>query len=131
MAERIEHPEEHLPPRHKEWYWQRLFPITLAFFAAWTVIAVWWHIPAPLVWRTVLLMGNMPAHWYLAAFVSIWIGVIMIFVYCAVMDRVDEQLRRRVVEDWAALPEDVKAVLRAQGLGPEGARPAARPARAV
>ncbi|HXG02930.1 MAG TPA: DUF4212 domain-containing protein [Candidatus Binatia bacterium] len=131
MARRIEHPEEHLPQKHKDWYWQRLFPITMIFFAAWTVIAVWWHIPAPLAWRTVLLMGNMPAHWYLAAFISIWVGVIMIFVYCAIMDRVDAQLRQRVVEDWASLPEDVKAVLRAQGVGPEAGKPAAKPVRAV
>jgi putative solute:sodium symporter small subunit len=131
MARRIQHPEEHLPQRHKDWYWQRLFPITMVFFAAWTIIAVWWHIPAPLAWRRVLLMGTMPAHWYLAAFISIWVGVIMIFVYCAIMDRIDARLRERVVEDWAGLPDDVKAVLRAQGVGPEAGKPAGRPIQAV
>ncbi len=121
MAAPLEHPEEHLPDKHKVWYWSRLIRVTAVFFVLWTVIAVWWHIPAPYVWRNVLLFGNMPLHWYLAAFISIWVGVLMIFVYHAIMSRTDEELRLRALEDWEELPEDVKLSLRLAGAAPGGA----------
>ncbi len=122
MAAPVEHPEEHLPEDHKAWYWDRLVRVTAVYFVLWTVIAVWWHIPAPHAWRNVLLFGNMPLHWYLAAFISIWVGVLLIFVYHAVMTRVDEAFRARALEDWDRLPEDVKLSLRLAGATPSGAQ---------
>lgn len=122
MAAPVEHPEEHLPDRYKVWYWERLVRVTAVFFVLWTVIAIWWHIPAPHAWRDVLLFGNMPLHWYLAAFISIWVGVLMIFVYHWVMERVDEQFRAQALADWEHLPEDVKMSLRLAGVTPSGAQ---------
>lgn len=122
MAAPVEHPEEHLPEDLKRWYWDRLVRVTLVFFLVWTVIAIWWHIPAPHTWRNVLLFGNMPLHWYLAAWISIWAGVAMIFVYHWVMSSADEQLRARALEEWERLPEDVKLTLRLAGTTPSGAQ---------
>ncbi|GBD29891.1 hypothetical protein HRbin32_00983 [bacterium HR32] len=122
MAAPVEHPEEHLPERHKRWFWERLVRVTAVFFVLWTVIAVWWHIPAPHAWRNVLLFGNMPLPWYLAAFISIWAGVLMIFVYHWVMSRVEGELLARAVQDWDQLPEDVKLSLRLAGATPSGAQ---------
>lgn len=122
MAAPVEHPEEHLPEDLKGWYWDRLVRVTAVFFVAWTVIAIWWHIPAPYAWRNVLLFGNMPLHWYLAAWISIWVGVAMIFVYHWIMGGLDGQLRARALEDWERLPEDVKLSLRLAGDVPSGAQ---------
>ncbi|MDR5683278.1 MAG: DUF4212 domain-containing protein [Armatimonadota bacterium] len=120
MAKTVEHPEEHLPDDLKSWYWQRLVRITFWFFLLWSVIAVWWHIPAPHAWRNVLIFGNMPLHWYLAAFMSIWVGVAMIFVYHVAMSRVERGLRERALEEWERLPDDVRLELGAAGT-PSGA----------
>lgn len=122
MAAPVEHPEEHLPDKYKSWYWDRLVRVTAVFFVLWTVIAVWWHLPAPYAWRNVLLFGNMPLHWYLAAFISIWVGVLMIFVYHAIMSKVDDEFRARALEGWDELPEDVKMSLRLAGATPSGAQ---------
>ncbi len=120
MPKVVEFPEEHLPEHHKQWYWSRLLWVTWVFFLLWTVIAVWWHIPAPHAWRNVLLFGNMPLHWYLPAFFSIWVGVALIFIYHVVMSRVDEAFRALALQDWEALPEDVRMSLRLVGVAPAG-----------
>ena len=101
MAGGIAIREEDLPEKYKQWYWRRLAAVTFSFFVVWTVIAVWWHIPAQLFWTDVLLFGNMPLHWYLAAFISIVVGIILIFIYSFVMDRIDNKLRKMVMEELA------------------------------
>jgi putative solute:sodium symporter small subunit len=122
LAAPVEHPEEHLPEEYKRWFWERLVRVTVVFFILWTVIAIWWHIPAPHAWRNVLLFGNMPLHWYLAAFISIWAGVLLIFVYHALMSKVDDEFRARALEGWDELPEDVKMSLRLAGATRGGAQ---------
>jgi putative solute:sodium symporter small subunit len=122
MAKTVEYREEHLPDDLKSWYWGRLVRITFCFFLLWTVIAVWWHIPAPHNWRNVLLFGNMPLHWYLAAFISMWAGVALIVVYHAIMSRVERRLGERALEEWERLPADVRIALGATGHLPTAGR---------
>ncbi|REJ37058.1 MAG: hypothetical protein DIU84_05030 [Bacillota bacterium] len=113
----VEHPEELLPERHKQWFWNRLLRLVWTFFAIWSVVAVWWHLPVQR-WKEVLLFGNMPMHWYLAAFISVWCGVALIIIYHLVATRLENSFQDYLAGSWHELPEEVQAALQhARGQG--------------
>lgn len=113
------HPEEFLPEAYKNWFWGNLKRLVWLFFLLWTVIAIWWHLPAP-SWKNFTILGSMPLHWYTAAFFSIWAGVILIFIYHALATRLEDRFWAMVGERWEELPEEVRIAL---------SRPSGEPAR--
>ena len=71
-------------------YWRRVLALTVALFAAWTVIAIWVHLAAPVL-RYVEVNG-MPLHWLMAK-ISIIIGILLIFGYAYAMRSIEQRYR--------------------------------------
>jgi len=72
-------------------YWRKTLALTAALFAAWTVIAVWVHLAAPVLKNVEL--GGMPLHWLMAK-ISIIIGILLIFGYAFAMKRIEDSVKR-------------------------------------
>lgn len=82
----------------KAYYWRRVKVLTLIFLIAWITIAVVLPVTAPLL-KGVRIFGLPSMHWYMNAFVVIVIGVILIFLYAALMNKLDRNLKKKVSEE--------------------------------
>jgi putative solute:sodium symporter small subunit len=82
----------------KAYYWRRVKALTVIFLIAWITIAVILPLTAPLL-KGVRILGLPSMHWYMNAFIVIVIGVILIFVYSALMDKLDKELKKKVSEE--------------------------------
>ncbi|MDI9644515.1 MAG: DUF4212 domain-containing protein [Candidatus Verstraetearchaeota archaeon] len=69
-------------------YWKRLKKITVVWMLAWTVPAIIMHLPIDAT-RQIIILNGIPLHWFNAAFLSIFIGIALIFAYAYVMERTD------------------------------------------
>jgi len=72
-------------------YWNRLKKITVIWMIAWTVPAIFLQLPANSL-KHIEIMGGIPLHWFMAAFVSIVLGISLIFLYAYVMERTDREI---------------------------------------
>ncbi|MDI6714331.1 MAG: DUF4212 domain-containing protein [Thermodesulfovibrio sp.] len=82
----------------KAFYWRRVKVLTVIFLIAWITIAVILPVTAPLL-KGVRIFGLPSMHWYMNAFIVIVIGVILIFVYAAIMNKFDKELKKKVSEE--------------------------------
>ncbi|MCX8033753.1 MAG: DUF4212 domain-containing protein [Thermodesulfovibrio sp.] len=82
----------------KAYYWRRVRVITVIFLIAWITIAVVLPVAAPLL-KGVRVFGLPSMHWYINAFIVIVIGVILIFIYAALMNKLDRDLKKKVSEE--------------------------------
>jgi len=55
-------------------------------------------VTSPLL-KGVRIFGLPSMHWYMNAFIVIVIGVILIFVYSAIMNKLDKELKKKVSEE--------------------------------
>ncbi|MEM4578324.1 MAG: DUF4212 domain-containing protein [Pyrobaculum sp.] len=81
-----------------EKYWKTTRNVTLLFFLGWLVIAVIIPVLSPHVFLNVWIGNLPPLHWFMLTFVVITLGVALIFIYAAVMDRIDKRLRHELEE---------------------------------
>ena len=72
-------------------YWNRLKKITVVWMLAWTIPAIFLELPADYL-KHIEILGGIPLHWFMAAFISIVFGISLIFLYAYVMDRMDREL---------------------------------------
>ncbi|AFA39442.1 putative solute:sodium symporter small subunit [Pyrobaculum oguniense TE7] len=79
----------------KQWYWKKVQMITIISFIAWLIVAIVLPASAP-SFKGVAIGSLPPLHWYIPAFISIVLGIAIIFIYALVMNKLDEELRRRV-----------------------------------
>ncbi|MDI1472622.1 hypothetical protein THER_1624 [Thermodesulfovibrio sp. N1] len=82
----------------KAFYWRRVKVLTVIFLIAWIIIAVILPVTSPLL-KGVRIFGLPSMHWYMNAFIVIVIGVILIFVYSAIMNKLDKELKKKVSEE--------------------------------
>lgn len=82
----------------KLYYWRKIKVLTLIFLFAWINIAVVLPVTAPLL-KGVRILGLPSMHWYINAFIVIVIGVILIFIYAAIMNKLDKDLKEKVSEE--------------------------------
>ena len=87
--------EVEIPEEVKRWYWRRLLSLTMGTFVAWFIVAIVLPVSAP-AFKGVVIGSLPPLHWYIPAFISIVLGIVIIFVYAYLATRLDEELRRRV-----------------------------------
>ncbi|RFA98330.1 DUF4212 domain-containing protein [Pyrobaculum aerophilum] len=88
---------EVIPEEVKNWYWKQVQKITIGSFIAWLIVAIILPVLAP-SFRGVVIGSLPPLHWYIPAFISIVLGILIIFAYAYVMNRLDEKLRRKITE---------------------------------
>jgi putative solute:sodium symporter small subunit len=74
-----------------ERYWNRLKKITVIWMLAWTVPAIILELPANYL-KNYKILSGIPLHWFMAAFVSIVIGIALIFLYAYVMEKTDREI---------------------------------------
>lgn len=86
---------ETIPADVKNWYWGKLQKITIISFIAWLIIAVVLPVWAPL-FKGVSIGNLPPLHWFIPTFVSIVAGIIIIFAYSYIMEKLDIELRTKV-----------------------------------
>lgn len=72
-------------------YWSKMKTLTILILLLWTIPAFWMHLPVASTSKMYIL-GGIPLHWFSAAFLAIIFGIILIFVYAAVMDRWDREI---------------------------------------
>jgi len=91
----LEKEEVEIREEVKQWYWRRLLSLTMGTFVAWFIVAIVLPASAPAFKGVVI--GSLPSlHWYIPAFISIVLGIVIIFVYAYLATKLDEELRRRV-----------------------------------
>jgi len=91
----LEKEEVEVQEEVKRWYWRRLLSITIGMFVAWFIVAIVLPASAPAFKGVVI--GSLPSlHWYIPAFISIVLGIVIIFVYAYLATKLDEELRQRM-----------------------------------
>lgn len=82
----------------KQYYWSKVRNLTIIWLGLWTIIAVVLPVAAPL-WKGVRVMGLPAMHMYINAMIVIVIGVVLIFIYAALMNRLDRDLKEKVTKE--------------------------------
>jgi len=72
-------------------YWSRLKKITVIWMLAWTIPAIFLELPANSL-KQIKILNGIPLHWFMAAFVSIVLGISLIFLYAYVMEKTDREI---------------------------------------
>ena len=75
-------------------YWDRLKKITAIWMLAWTIPAIFLELPANAL-KHIKILNGIPLHWFMAAFVSIVLGILLIFLYAYVMEKTDKEILGR------------------------------------
>jgi putative solute:sodium symporter small subunit len=75
-------------------YWSRLKKITAIWMIAWTIPAIFLQLPANAL-KHIKILNGIPLHWFMAAFVSIILGISLIFLYAYVMEKTDREILDR------------------------------------
>ncbi len=74
-------------------YWRKMIATTMVLFIIWTFFAVWIHLPVQAT-KNVLILNGIPLHWFLAAFISIVGGILLIFIFAFIARKYDEEFKR-------------------------------------
>ncbi|WP_298629582.1 sodium/substrate symporter small subunit [uncultured Thermus sp.] len=86
-----------VPEAVKEWYWKEVKGLTLRSLLYWIVIAIVLPVLSPLFKGVII--GPLPSlHWYINSFIVIVLGIVLIFWYAARMNRLDQELERKLKE---------------------------------
>ncbi|RLI89186.1 MAG: hypothetical protein DRO98_01555 [Archaeoglobales archaeon] len=72
-------------------YWRKLKVITVVWMLLWTIPAILLHIPIETT-KSIRIFNGIPLHWFNAAFLAVVIGILLIFAYAFVMDRLDREI---------------------------------------
>ncbi len=86
-----------VPEALKEWYWGEVKKLTVTSLVYWIIIAIVLPALSPL-FKGVTIATLPSLHWYINAFIVIVLGIILIFWYAARMNRLDQELERRLKE---------------------------------
>ncbi len=89
-----------IPESIQRWYWRKVKQITLIFLLVWITIAIILPAIAP-QFKKVQIGALPPLNWYINAFIVIVIGIITIFVYARVMNRLDQELKKKIEQGGA------------------------------
>ncbi|MCX7913284.1 MAG: DUF4212 domain-containing protein [Thermodesulfovibrionales bacterium] len=79
-------------------YWTKVRNLTWIFLFLWLFIAVFLPVIAPL-FKGVRIIGLPSLHMYINAFIVIVMGVVLIFIYAAIMNKFDAELKSKVKEE--------------------------------
>ncbi len=79
-------------------YWTRVRNLTWIFLFLWLFIAVFLPVIAP-TFKGIRILGLPALHMYINAFIVIVMGVILIFIYAAIMNKFDAELKSKVKEE--------------------------------
>jgi len=82
----------------KTYYWSKVRNLTIIWLVFWCIIAIVLPVMAPL-WKGVRVLGLPVMHMYINAMFVIVIGVILIFVYAALMNKLDRDLKAKVAKE--------------------------------
>ena len=78
---------------NREGYKRAFTAATLAFFIAWAIIAIGFHLPAKSLYAppgSLERINGAPLNWWMIQ-ISIGLGVVLAFVYAFVINRLDEK----------------------------------------
>lgn len=82
----------------KAYYWSKVRNLTVIWLIMWCIIAIVLPVMAPL-WKGLRFAGLPVMHMYINAVIVIVIGVVLIFVYAAVMNKLDRDLKQKVTQE--------------------------------
>ncbi len=82
----------------KQYYWSKVKSLTIIWFVLWCIIAIVLPVSAPL-WKGVRVAGLPAMHMYMNAFIVIVVGVGLIFIYAALMNKLDRDLKQKVEKE--------------------------------
>ncbi len=82
----------------KQYYWSKVKSLTIIWFVLWSIIAIVLPVSAPL-WKGVRVAGLPTMHMYMNAFIVIVTGVVLIFIYAALMNKLDRDLKQKVEKE--------------------------------
>lgn len=83
----------------KTYYWTRVRNLTIIWLFFWITIAVILPVLSPILWKGVRVAGLPVMHMYMNAFIVIVIGVALIFIYAALMNKLDRDLKEKVAKE--------------------------------
>ncbi len=92
--------KQEVPESIQRWYWGKVKRITLICLLVWITIAIILPAMAPR-FKDVQIGSLPPLHWYINAFIVIVIGIITIFIYAMVMNRLDQELKKKIEQGGA------------------------------
>lgn len=82
----------------KTMYWHRVRNLTWIFLFLWIFVAIFLPVIAP-AFKGFRPLGLPTFHMYINAFIVIVLGVTLIFVYAAIMNKFDKELKSKVKEE--------------------------------
>lgn len=82
----------------KQYYWSKVKSLTVIWFVLWCIIAIVLPVAAPM-WKGVRVAGLPVMHMYMNAFIVIVTGVVLIFIYAALMNKLDRDLKQKVEKE--------------------------------
>lgn len=83
----------------KQYYWSKVRNLTIIWLIFWIIIAIVLPVTAPHLWKGVRVLGLPVMHMYMNAVIVIVIGVALIFIYAALMNKLDRDLKQKVSKE--------------------------------
>lgn len=83
----------------KQYYWSKVRNLTIIWLFLWIIIAIVLPVMSPYFWKGVRILGLPVMHMYMNAMFVIVAGVALIFIYAALMNKLDRDLKQKVSKE--------------------------------
>jgi len=83
----------------KTYYWTKVRNLTIIWLFLWIIIAIVLPALSPYLWKGLRVAGLPVMHMYMNAMIVIVIGVALIFIYAALMNKLDRDLKEKVAKE--------------------------------